>query len=125
MFHIFKEVDHSYRFVVSTILEIACLNKFKKIHSSVGSGFEKFYPDPFKKGSYLQQLPLTRRVWSCVRLDKDVGFQLSEMSLTVWDKARRPGGRMTTHLNPRGVGQVDLGPQFITGKVRQEKTFIK
>ena len=111
--------------MVSTILEIACLNIFKKYRYTVGSGYEKFYPDVFKKGSDLHQLPLSRKVCSCVRLGKDVGLQLSEMSLTVWDKARRPGGRMTTHLNPRGVGQVDLGPQFITGKVRQEKTSIK
>lgn len=49
-----------------------------------------------------------------------IASQLSKLperiSLTCWDKARRPGGRLTTHHCPSGVGQVDLGPQFITSK---------
>jgi len=37
------------------------------------------------------------------------------LSLTVWDKARVPGGRMTTFSAPGGLaGTVDLGPQRIT-----------
>lgn len=46
--------------------------------------------------------------------------KLAEMSLTCWDKAKRPGGRMTTHRCPTGgPGQVDLGPQFITSKTNE------
>ena len=41
--------------------------------------------------------------------------EVSGVRLTVWDKARRPGGRMTSHRREQGSRQiVDLGAQYIT-----------
>ena len=36
------------------------------------------------------------------------------VAVSVWDKARRPGGRMTSHRNKTGDQMVDLGAQYIT-----------
>ncbi|XP_043234346.1 renalase-like isoform X1 [Amphibalanus amphitrite] len=38
----------------------------------------------------------------------------SRCQLTVWDKARGAGGRMSTSRGPEGCGTVDLGAQYIT-----------
>lgn len=37
-----------------------------------------------------------------------------KVEVTVWDKAGRTGGRMTSHRRVDGEGQVDLGAQYIT-----------
>jgi len=37
-----------------------------------------------------------------------------KMKVSVWDKAGRSGGRMTSHRRVGGEGQVDLGAQYIT-----------
>lgn len=36
------------------------------------------------------------------------------VAVSVWDKARRPGGRMTSHRSKTGEQTVDLGAQYIT-----------
>jgi len=48
---------------------------------------------------------LTSAATACLLADRAV-------SVSAWDKAGRPGGRMTSHR--RGAGQVDLGAQYIT-----------
>jgi len=44
-----------------------------------------------------------------------------KLELVVWDKARRPGGRLTSHRGPRD-SQVDLGAQFISTSRRHRQT---
>ena len=44
-----------------------------------------------------------------------------EVSVSVWDKARRPGGRMTTSRSKTGEQSVDLGAQHITGTREHHK----
>ena len=40
--------------------------------------------------------------------------EAGEVAVSVWDKARRPGGRMTSHRSRSGEQTVDLGAQYIT-----------
>ena len=44
--------------------------------------------------------------------------EVGRVGVSVWDKARRPGGRMTSHRSQAGGRQiVDLGAQYITATV--------
>jgi len=47
------------------------------------------------------------------------------ISLKVWDKASRPGGRMTSHRSKDKLGQVDLGAQYITATSCYQKSHAK
>ena len=50
----------------------------------------------------------------------------ANVSVTVWDKAGRTGGRMTTHRRGGGgAGQVDLGAQYITATSSYQATHAR
>jgi len=53
---------------------------------------------------------LTSAVTSCLLREE----LQSACQLTVWDKARGAGGRLSTSRGPAGCGSVDLGAQYVT-----------